>query len=237
LRSLLIRPHASSGLLRPTRSYGRTRHSAIHGQLAHTAARVMTPCGPCSYGRTRHPASYGQLAHTAARVIRPLAAKLPMLQRASRPLWSSLIRPHASFGHPRPTRSYGRTRHDPLRSLLIRPHASSGLLRPTRSYGRTRHPLRYRPLPFASGQVALAVHNRYIRHSRDLAFAALLCLFRRWELHIGDLYLGRKRKASGRAGGADKVKTYPGFKRSGARICICARFMWGGLSQSKRRSV
>ena len=204
----------------------------------------MTPCGPCSYGRTRHPASYGQLAHTAARVIRPLAAKLPMLQRASRPLWSSLIRPHASFGHPRPTRSYGRTRHDPLRSLLIRPHASSGLLRPTRSYCRTHHTATRGQvahattcftalvvlahtaarvircatclLPFASGQVALAVHNRCIRHSRDLAFAALLCLFRRWELHIGDLYLGRKRKASGRAGGADKVKTYPGFKRSGA---------------------
>ncbi len=106
-------------------SYGRTRHSAIHGQLAHTAARVMTPSGPCSYCRTRHTASYGQLAHTAARVIRPLAAKLPMLQRASRPLLSSLIRPHVSFGHPRPTRSYGRTRHDPLWSLLIWPHASS----------------------------------------------------------------------------------------------------------------
>ena len=64
----------------------------------------------------------------------------------------------------------------------------------------------------------MAVHNRYIRHSRDLAFAALLCLFRRWELHIGYLYLGRKRKASGRAGGADKVKKYPGFKRSGAEL-------------------
>jgi len=55
------------------------------------------------------------------------------------PSWPLLIRPHASFGLLRSTRSYGRTRHDPLRSLLIRPHATFGLLRPTRSFGRTRH--------------------------------------------------------------------------------------------------
>ena len=113
----------------------------------------MTPCGPCSYGRTRHPASYGQLAHTAARVIRPLTAKLPMLQRASRPLWSSLIRPHASFGHPRPTCSYGRTRHSAIHGQLA--HTAARVMTPCGhcSYGRTRHPASYGQLAHTAARV------------------------------------------------------------------------------------
>ena len=156
---------------------------------------------------------------------------------------------------PRGPCSYGRTRHSAIHGQLA--HTAARVMTPCGpcSYGRTRHPASYGQLAHTAARVircATGLCRSQVARSPWRCTTATYATRATWRLlhcsvsSAGGSYMsvisileGRERPADGPGARirSKRIQASSGAERSGARICICARFMWGGLSQSKRRSV